>query len=424
MQWSAQIVSALAGVLLVIPMYFLGKQLFGKTVGFWGALLFQCMPVSGHILSDAVSESLCLCCSAWALWLGMLAVRGNSIWPYGLCGLLTGMAYLVRPEGLLVLPAVGCVMLVSNGYLSWKHSLKNGCGLALSFLIVTTPFMLAIGGITNKPSAQYLSGEDGMPGQVPSAGLADRHLFAVRIDADGTFSQRMIRGARGVLDELIHTFHYWGALPLLLGVWIFRERIRKNPSAWVLMLLFLFHGGLVWWLAVKRGYVSDRNVLVLVMTGIFLSVATMVKCGQWVKLPKFGLVLVLTLLVLAGLVKTVQPLHANRAGHHAAGRWLASHVPATSTIVDDHCWARFYANRLSSVHFMDNTISSEIGYVVISRVGKRGDPTTRRLIPEEELRARGGRVVFHWPRADEPDQAQVLIYELPGSGKGKGHPPT
>src|SRR5262249_41873879 len=43
MQWTAQLVSCLAGVLLVVPMYWLGCELFDRRVGFWAALLFQCL---------------------------------------------------------------------------------------------------------------------------------------------------------------------------------------------------------------------------------------------------------------------------------------------------------------------------------------------------------------------------------------------
>jgi len=58
MQLSAQVASALAGVLLVIPMYYLGKELFNRSVGFWSAAIFQCLPASSRVLSDALAEGL------------------------------------------------------------------------------------------------------------------------------------------------------------------------------------------------------------------------------------------------------------------------------------------------------------------------------------------------------------------------------
>src|SRR5207245_705749 len=71
MQLSAQLASALAGVLLVIPMYYLGRELFGQRAAFWGTALFQCLPVSARVMADALSEATFLLFSATALWLAV-----------------------------------------------------------------------------------------------------------------------------------------------------------------------------------------------------------------------------------------------------------------------------------------------------------------------------------------------------------------
>src|SRR5438105_4052858 len=57
MQVSAQVASALAGVILVIPMFYLGRTLFARRVAFWATLMFQCLPVAAHVLSDGLSEA-------------------------------------------------------------------------------------------------------------------------------------------------------------------------------------------------------------------------------------------------------------------------------------------------------------------------------------------------------------------------------
>src|SRR5258708_6849336 len=40
MRISAQLASTMAALALLIPMFYLGKELFNRQVGFWGALLF------------------------------------------------------------------------------------------------------------------------------------------------------------------------------------------------------------------------------------------------------------------------------------------------------------------------------------------------------------------------------------------------
>src|SRR5205807_4188326 len=110
MQLSAQITSGLAGILLILPMFYLGKELFDRRVGFWATAIFQCLPVGARVMSDALSESLFLLMSATALLLAVRGFRTGSWRRFALCGLLAGLAYLTRPEGILIVAAVILVL--------------------------------------------------------------------------------------------------------------------------------------------------------------------------------------------------------------------------------------------------------------------------------------------------------------------------
>src|SRR5439155_4916370 len=101
MQLSAQLASALTGVLMVIPMYYLGRDLFGRRAGFWGTVLFQCLPISARVMSDALSEATFLLFTTMAVWLAVRALRGQSVARFAGCGFFSGLAYLTRPEGAL-----------------------------------------------------------------------------------------------------------------------------------------------------------------------------------------------------------------------------------------------------------------------------------------------------------------------------------
>src|SRR5439155_22758919 len=96
MQFSAQLVSALAGLLLIFPMFYLGKRLFDARVGFWAALLFQCLPVTGHILADGISEALFLLLTAVSLCLAARALDGSGLGRFALCGAFWGLPSLPR----------------------------------------------------------------------------------------------------------------------------------------------------------------------------------------------------------------------------------------------------------------------------------------------------------------------------------------
>src|SRR5207253_5412516 len=102
--------SGLAGIFLVIPMFFLGKELFDREVAFWASAIFECLPVGARVMSDALSESLFLLMSTTALLLAVRAFRTGSWRQFGLCGVFAGLAYLTRPEGILIVAAVILVL--------------------------------------------------------------------------------------------------------------------------------------------------------------------------------------------------------------------------------------------------------------------------------------------------------------------------
>ena len=157
MQYSAQVASTLAGLLLIFPMFYLGKQLFNRQVGFWSALLFQCLPVGSRALSDGLTEALFFLFIATGLLLALQAFRSGSALCCGLIGLCSGLAYLTRPEGAMLLVATGLVLLSvrSVGEAAWTRRQRLRClaSLGTVALTVSIPYMACIGGVTKKTTA-------------------------------------------------------------------------------------------------------------------------------------------------------------------------------------------------------------------------------------------------------------------------------
>src|SRR5262245_56498227 len=55
---AAQLVSLVAALLTIVPMYYTGKRLFGANAGFLAVLLFNALPVCVRVTSDGLSESV------------------------------------------------------------------------------------------------------------------------------------------------------------------------------------------------------------------------------------------------------------------------------------------------------------------------------------------------------------------------------
>jgi hypothetical protein len=454
MQLSAQLASGIAAVLLVIPMFYLGKALFDRGIGFWAALLFQCLPGSGHILSDGLSEALFLLLTATSLLCAVHAVRGNSWARFALCGACCGLTYWVRPEGGLILAATGLVLAGMQAAPRWRRRWRTmlACGTSLAFAgaVVGSPYVLITGHLTNKPSVHIMVGDwPDEPGkgnkrssltevEPVAAAAAGRPLvasiLAVWLKHDGPFSQRLYRGLVALTDELVRGFHYLAWLPALLGVWWYRDRLRTVPGLWIVLALCSLHLAVLWRLAVVVGYVSERHIQVLILAGCYPAVGFLRDLPPWLarRLRQRGnsafvsqdnrvtawvaaLSLLLLLgLVAAGLPKTLQKLHANRAGYHAAGLWLAGHVVHRwDEVNDSHCWAHFYAGEVfeEGKPAVPQAGVTPRRYIVLGRHKDLDNPS---MTPEMEQYIRQqGRIVYHWPPERSLQAADVVVYGIP-----------
>ncbi|HYV37731.1 MAG TPA: glycosyltransferase family 39 protein [Gemmataceae bacterium] len=455
MSLSARLASNLAAVLLVIPMYFLGRLLFHRAVGFGASALFQCLPVPAHVLSDGLSEALFLLLACATLCFVVVAMRGSRPWLFALCGVFSGLAYLTRPEGALLAAATLFVLiglkLMNVQQRSWRQIATCGASMTLMAGIVSTPYLFATHSISNKPSIHQMFRQDSPAAEVapagPQTGMTTSRLqpllastFGITLNLQDTFGRRARQAVVGLGGELVKCFHYFAWIAVLLGMWWFRRQAFTEPGMWVLLVLSGTYTLVLWWLAVHVGYMSDRHLLLLVMLGCYPAVAAVgelpKRCltrwnqrlrsseiGQPVEAPRHNwrtlaaACAVFCIMVGGGLPKTLERLHANRAGHHAAGLWLADNSAAVDLVEDDHCWAHYYAGRVFQER---KTVTAPPGhvqmrYVVVGRRDREINLTWNRSGPlsEAKLRAEGGQIVYHWPAAQSSDDAPIVIYAVP-----------
>jgi hypothetical protein len=366
---SAQLASSLAAILLVIPMYFLGCELFNRRVGFWAAALFQCLPVSAQVTSDALSEAMFLLFATTAILLASWALRRGSAWLFAASGLVGGLAYLTRPEGALVIGAIGLVILGMQAVQAWRRPwrtvLLHAACLAVPVLLVGSPFVYIIGHVTSKPTGQQLLDMPEFSALAPAGSLDKeplsptppvRSTWAVWWPHPGT-QPPLYWGLQALAEETTKSCHYWASFLALVGLVCFRGQFRKVPGSWVMLLVAILHSVVLWRMAVVMGYISERHTLLLVLCALYWAVPTTLALVGWLagwlgRLAPAWLgerrqpvvLSVLMVLVLGiGLPSALKPLHYNRAGHRAAGTWLAANAQPGDIIVDPFCWAHYYA---------------------------------------------------------------------------------
>ena len=376
MQLSAQLTSVLASLLLIVPMFYLGRQLFDRRVGFWATVLFQCLPVSARVMSDGLSEATFFLFLTSALWMAAGALRRQSLARFAACGIFGGLAYLTRPEGGLVLLATGLVLLGMGIFhrvtWPWPRVAKCAGALTLAAVMVGAPYALTIGSLSNKPTPRRMldpeSTDVPMAPQLTSAhrppvffsGMPGRQQPMVAsllgIYAPTDLHDRHWWAVYAIANELSKGYQYGACVPLALGLCWFRPRLWMIPGAWVLGTLCLLQGLILWRLAIVAGYVSDRHVQMLVLCGSFVAAAASIhiadrlagfavrywggpECspGRLTVRASWSALLLLIATTMFGLPDALKTLHANRAGHRQAGLWLAEHAQPADEILDPFC---------------------------------------------------------------------------------------
>lgn len=440
---AAQLVSAAAALLLVVPTYLIGRMLLGRFAGFAAALLLQVLPVPARVTSDALSEGAFLLAAAVALMFGVRAVRRPGVGGFLLCGLATGLAYLVRPEGLLVAGAVG----LTAGWLGltrrWPRDLALGrlAGLAVGVALIAGPYMLLIGKVTNKPTGDGMIPSLPDPrsqllkdrsGGLPPAGAGGPVFGAYWvIPPEAGTTGTVWPAVGGVAKELGKGLHYVGAGLAVLGVVFLRRRVAAEPGLALLLVSAGLNVVLLIGLGMKgyhisgahTGYISERHTLPLVMTGCVFAaaalepVAAALSCLPLVgrfwagRLAPAGLLLTV---VAAALPATLKPLHDHREGHKHAGRWLAGQVRDQDCLIDPFEWAQWYSGR--SLHNVPpDPPAAEVTYAVVDDKEHHSD-SHERLPRMDDARnvARDGRsvVAYHWPEDAPVAAAKVKVYKL------------
>ncbi len=444
MRISAQLASTLAALALLIAMFYLGKELFNRQVGFWGALLFQYLPVSGHHLADGISEALFLFLVAMALWRGVIAVRTYRAHEFAWCGLWGGLAYFTRPEGALVVMAAGILLvgmqLVAGWRKPWAAFFANGVSLGASAVLVGSIYFLTVGHFTNKPAVGNIGklitqqAEAAQPDeQQETRRPLVASIFGVFLQRSDYFPTRLGRALGGMGSEISQSFHYIGWAPALLALVWGWQRLRRDPGFWLPAGYCLLHAVILLLLAMVEYYVSDRHTMVLILCGVFFTVEGVregscrilefIKSRQpanakrWRLSPDRLAALGVILGVLICLPKSVQALHGNRTGNRQAGLWLASHLKTGDIVADDHAYSHYYAGL---VFEEKETPVLPKGYqptcyVVVTR-SKDVEIGLSRNAAESNA-SQKGKLVYQWPENKSLEEARVVVYAQPRDRK-------
>lgn len=392
-------VSSFAGGLLaVLAVGVLAGALFNRRTAVVAALCAALLPEFCRNSADVLSDMWHL---TFYLLAAALAVRGlvrQRLAPMAAAGLLTGVAFLIRPEGGEV-ALVACAAACAWPARSWRSRAATAGACAAAFLIIAGPYMLLTGQVVHKKAIGRLlfgSADTHVPDRA-SAGATD--VFATRVGAaSGPARERPVharsaRAASVALDRAslvpfvgatdtgctpclvaqhvkaaIETLINWVrslrvmyALPLLAW-WLLRPRTSAPVSGGrVAFALWAVHAAVCVLLITRFDYgdvFSTRHAFVLAALTLPWTAAGLILLADYVtarlrrpRAPAWlwaGMAVVVIGPTLPWLLRTP---NAGDAYLRTAGEWIRDHYPGPQRILTDRWRVAMYAGKTFQERF-------------------------------------------------------------------------
>jgi 4-amino-4-deoxy-L-arabinose transferase-like glycosyltransferase len=449
------------GALLVVPVYFLARRLYGRRVAVLSAALVAVFPgLSSAVLYwGTMTEPLFIFLIYSALWAVAVALERDKPWAYALAGGLLSLAYLARPEGIVWLASLGIYLVLAwlaKGRLwAWRRVVHLGLYLG-TFILLAAPYAVYLYRHTGKWMAtgklsitydigEAVLGRDPVLYDKVTASLDDKGevlwwsekrfeqgIVDIFLQDPKQFVQRVWRNLQQMKAALFSATIFPLALlaPVVLG-W-FRDpwqgrRLRYEALLWFGLLplaSFLpFH--------IEVRFLSPALPALLIwlaagfwMLGSWLAeTASHWRYGsawpgdvQAVYLSRWQLTAVVVLLVPMALylsfahVRVIQRGMGDlRYGHKAAGLWLREHTPPEASIMSRDLAVSLYAER----GFVVSPRADYATYLAYAR--HKG--ATHLLVDEHELRVLRPHLAFLLDEANPPAELEPIYSGQDAHGK-------
>ena len=358
---AAVAVSILGGVGAVFFLYRFVRASFGPEHAFVAAFVLAVHPGAVEYQGDLQTEGLYLALflgAVDAVWRALQEGKASAaFW----AGLLSGLAYLTRPEGagpLVVLGLVG-LGLWARGAFDFRTTLRVGVASALGFALLAGPYLGALrvyGGdwaITQKKSLSVMAGLEAPPRDGPELNLAADEDDAPRAgqrpverpddapnepEVAGPPPQEAIADPAGpplpsfgealfdVARTHLRALRYEGLLLLLVGLYALHGRRIGLRGATVATLVGLYCAILLA-LAWNVGYVSGRHALppmAATFGYVAAGVLAVTRLASRASARRGALAFAACLLLFAGLGlgKALRPDRVDSIAERRAAEWL------------------------------------------------------------------------------------------------------
>ena len=377
--YCAQSVTLIFRLLAITVLYFIGKQLFGARMSFWGILILILLPKPAEYGSDALSDWPHLFFLASGLLLLFKGVTNKRWWIFGFAGLAAGAGYLIRPEcaQLVVLGSLwlGLQLLWPKRVMSKGKALSALVLMLVGFLAIAGPYMKLKGAVFPKKNVGQFT-QSLLQQKIPE----ENEQAASKAVHTSQFTPSNIAKALGKLGENIGETLMWFFVPaLLIGMYKrFKTLKWYEPEKFFIIAIIALNIPVMIGLYCKHGYMSDRHTLPLLIIPILYVPVGLQELASWChkrfsrkvessiainRNERFWFLVLLLIGVSICTPKLFRPIRAEKQGYRAAAQWLKANTDSTAIVAVPDKRISFYAERRELVYENEN-IPEKAEYIV------------------------------------------------------------
>ena len=360
-QLSALAVTFAGGLVVIVAVYVLAAILFDRRVALIAAALAAAAAEFCQLSADGLTDMPHLSLYLLGLAAGIRGIdTRRQRWLF-VAGLLSGLAYLIRPEGAEVAVAtVGAALLARR----WRarDRIVGVIAVCLAAAVVASPYMLVTGKLVQKKAIGRFLRSAKAPGTpvralegelATSDMVSDARPCAIapyRAGVEGGIVDLARAGGR-ILENWARSLRVTFLLPAVL--WLIRRRdLPAAPNGWRLVaaaaalhLWILIALIIRWdyWALFSLRHVMILAALTLPFSAAGVSVLLGAVTGRW----RWGVAAILTVVMVAPTLPwLLETRHTDEAHLRRAGEWIRAHSDGPARVLTTRHRVAFYANGL------------------------------------------------------------------------------
>ena len=380
------LISILFGALLVLPVFYLGKEMFGERVGILSGVIVAVHPYLNSYSGSVLTESTYYFLVAMIVLMGWYAFdRGRIGWIL-LFSLLTALAYLTRPEGIGFLIVFSLWVLIvhpSRGKRGWIKKFGVVFLAVVCFLLLSAPYLVQIRketgrwGITKKFTIFIESPSGGDDSRSIEEFAKKKEIYLLSFVKNPLIVlKKIVVGFFQSLNKFQQGYNPLLFLLAILGWILFRESLfSTRGNLYLFSYLVFFLGFVLPFFWVDRRYASQVIPVAIPWSAFgFLNVTIWIskRLKGGILQKKFPALLFMVLLV--GLFVQGRVIHGQnyRMIQKEVGLWMRDHLPKGQKMMSKMGHESFYAEQgwvklpeKSYEEILKEARNKEVRYLVI-----------------------------------------------------------